>query len=252
MNWEDGSLGDGLEKAYGAMGRELAGKIRPIVSVNLSRGRVHHFLREQETHAPSDYVWRVAEVYQRTNEYVHQVQVAKADEVWQPLYDKLMRWAYCLQRKGYHQSWTELEMTVAECAADAGAQIISSHFPFDTEFDGWAYTLLRYTSLKQLNRSKQQKRVPDTQLIELDVVLTRPQVPTGMTEVQRSNWHCDLLNGIERLATPARREVLLLRYYDNLTYEEIAKRMGRSIGAVYKLHFEAIEELKEFFEEDNS
>src|SRR5688572_22942532 len=99
MNWEDGNLDNGLEKAYGAMGRELAGKIRPIVSVNLARGRVHHFLREREAHTPAGYVSRVAEIYDRTCDYVHEVQVVRSEEVWQPLYDKLMRWAFCLHRK---------------------------------------------------------------------------------------------------------------------------------------------------------
>ena len=142
-------------------------------------------------------------------------------------------------------------MTAAECAADAGAQIIGSHFPYDTEFDAWAYTLLRYTWLKQLNRGKQQKRIPETKLVELDVLLPRLNIVGGMSDEQRSNWRFDLIAGMERLATAGRREVLWLRYFENLTYEEIAARMGRTISAVYKLHFEAIEELKRFFGEDD-
>lgn len=252
MNWEGGNLEVGLEKAYGAMGQELAGRIRPIIAVNLARGRVHHFLREREAHTPAGYVSRVAEIYDRTCGYVHEVQVVRSEAVWKPLYDKLMRWACCLHRKGYHHSWAEVEMTAAECAADAGAEIVGSHFPYDTEFDAWAYMLLRYTSLKQLNRSKQQKRVPEAKLVELDVLLPRLNVPLGMSDVQRCNWQFDLMVGMDKLATVARREVLLLRYFENMTYDEIAKRMGRTIGAVYKLHFEAIEELKQFFGDDDT
>lgn len=250
MSWEDGNLEDSLERAYGVMARELVGEIRPIIAVNLSRGRVRHFLQGQGTREPRDYVWQVAEIYERTHDYVQEVQVVKSEAVWQPLYGKLMRWSRCFQRKGGHRSWAEVEVRATECAADAAAQIIGSHFPYDTEFDAWAYTLLRYTSLKQLNRSKQQKRVPEGMLVELDLLLPRLNVPTEMSDVQRSNWRFDLLRGMDRLATPARREVLVLRYFENLTYDEIARKMGRTIGAVYKLHFEAIEELKDFFRED--
>lgn len=250
-NWEDKNLESCFEDAFGTMRRELAREIRPIIQINMSRGRVRRFLKEG-MHQPGDYVWRVAEIYERTNAYVREVQVERSEVVWQPLYGKLKRWACSLQRKGYHNSWRNVTMTAAECAADAGAQIVSSHFPYDTEFDAWAYMLLRYTWLKQLNQGKQLKRVPEEKLVELDVMLPWLNVPVGMSDVQRSNWRFDLLRGIEQLATEARREVVMLRYFENMTYEEIAKRMGRTIGAVYKLHFEAIEELKIFLGEDNT
>jgi RNA polymerase sigma factor (sigma-70 family) len=250
MTWEDGDLQEGLERAFGGMERELVKQLRPIISVNLARGRVRHFLEGQDEVRPGDYVWRVAEIYGRTRPYVYEVQVVKSEVVWQPLYHKLKRWAVGLQRSSFHREWFEVEQLAAEGATDAATQIIASHFPYDTEFDAWAYTLLRYTLLKQFNRSKRQKQVPEEKLVDLDTLLPRLGNTAGLSEEQLSNWRFDLLAAMERLTTPARRQVLWLRYFEGCNYEEIAVQLNRTIGAVYKLHFEAIVELRKYFGEN--
>jgi RNA polymerase sigma factor (sigma-70 family) len=55
----------------------------------------------------------------------------------------------------------------------------------------------------------------------------------------------------ERLSTalgkmnPRQREVIYLKYYENLTYEEIATIMGISVKGTYKLMYRAIDTLRE-------
>jgi len=47
---------------------------------------------------------------------------------------------------------------------------------------------------------------------------------------------------------PARqREVIFLKYYNNLSYEEIAGIMGIEQDSVYKLTYKALEKLQKLF-----
>lgn len=56
-----------------------------------------------------------------------------------------------------------------------------------------------------------------------------------------------LLDAIERLP-PAQREVVLLRFFGERPLAEVAKSMGRSVGAVKQLQFRALTRLSEMVE----
>ena len=58
-----------------------------------------------------------------------------------------------------------------------------------------------------------------------------------------------LANSIARLR-PDDREVLVLRNFKELSFEQVAKEMGRSVGATRVLWLRAVKRLREVYEED--
>lgn len=54
-----------------------------------------------------------------------------------------------------------------------------------------------------------------------------------------------LADALDKL-TPKQREVIYLRYFEELDYEEIAALMDISVKGLYKLHYRALDSLKEF------
>ena len=98
MIWEEQALAAALQQAIQSVaaqnGKALARTITPIILANMDRGRVHNFLDGQENGQPEEYVWRVLAYYQKWQPYLAQIQEERQPDLWQPLYEKLKRWAY--------------------------------------------------------------------------------------------------------------------------------------------------------------
>jgi RNA polymerase sigma-70 factor (ECF subfamily) len=66
--------------------------------------------------------------------------------------------------------------------------------------------------------------------------------PSGLLEAHEQSLH--LARVLDEL--PAHyREVLVLRHFEDLSHEEVAQRMSRSVGAVRMLWFRALADLRE-------
>ena len=59
-----------------------------------------------------------------------------------------------------------------------------------------------------------------------------------------------LANALERLP-PDYREVIILRHLEELTFPQVAERMGRSLNSVQKLWLRGLARLREVFGEGN-
>ncbi|MCX7834267.1 MAG: sigma-70 family RNA polymerase sigma factor [Ignavibacteria bacterium] len=72
----------------------------------------------------------------------------------------------------------------------------------------------------------------------------------ALTEIQRKEKEKFVRNAIENLP-PQQRSVFILRFYENLTYDEISEILGTSIGGLKANYFHAIKNIKLFFEKNN-
>ena len=105
---------------------------------------------------------------------------------------------------------------------------------YDSErpFFPWFYKLLKNLCLDHLKRRSRIQEVP----LEEDRVLRDEQEDREMKEV--------LWKGIECLPVE-QREVILLRYFQQLSYQEIAEITGKPVGTVMSSLYYAKKRLKE-------
>lgn len=241
------------EEEIGVAARTL----RPILEGNLEACRIQRFLDEQEDGEAlaaylRRYVHRVATHYDRWHEHVHRVQVAKATEVWEPLYVLLQKWAYAfLRRRNFAAEGGRYEHALA-CAGEAAAALIDARFPYDVHFERWAYVILQNICRRYIDRHWSSTDAMDRAAVPLDEWEDWTQNladPGAERDVDRVALRHDLLQAIEDLASDARMELILLHYFQQLSLGEIADRMGRKRNAIYKLHFDALDNLSKIWQE---
>ncbi|GIV62313.1 MAG: RNA polymerase sigma24 factor [Rhodothermaceae bacterium] len=108
-------------------------------------------------------------------------------------------------------------------------------------FKAWLFTIARNQCLNQLRRKHRQ--VP----LEPDAVplLRSPDVPAAHME---KSEQVELVNRFLERLKPDYREVLILREYQNLSYEEIAAVTRSTLSAVKSRLFKARRKLADFME----
>ncbi len=237
---------DSLEQALQALanekGRELAGRLRPILLANLDRGRIEGFTGGKPE-LVREYVWRVADGFIRHSTYLHDIQSTKASEDWEPLFKQMQLWAYnFLIRKGSIPGLGTQEISF-ECATEAALSLVNAHFPYDIAFEAWAHIIVQNACRKYFRQGQRKSAIPEENFVDLDDMLDNLADPASGEREQPNNLAADLLDAISRLPE-TRRHVIEAIYFDGLRPAEIAKEMGKSVGAVHSLLFNTLRDLR--------
>ncbi len=231
-----------LESLAGERGKEIVRKIRPILFTNLDRDRIQGFV-DGKVDRTREYVWQVANVYVSLNGYLHQLQSEKRPRVWEPLFERMRTWAYnFLVRKGFTADETTQDLAT-ECATEAAVNILGAHFPYDTEFDSWAHVIVQNACRKFIRTGMKKSAIPEESIIELDDELASLNDPPIENRQSAQEPVTDLREALVQLSN-SRRQVLELIYFEGLPPEEVAQKMGKSVGAIYSLQFNAIQDLR--------
>ena len=130
-------------------------------------------------------------------------------------------------------------MIAEECATEAALRILDAHFPYDTEFEPWAYTIVSMSCLRFFRDGTKKSVIPPQNLVELDEEL--PDLDTA--RLMEGTDQSDLLDAISELPD-ARRQVIQLHYFKGMSLPEIANTLGKSAGATHSLHFNALRDLR--------
>ena len=235
-----------LENVDSQRGDSFTARIRPIVFKNFTDGRLDFFLANTPNAIPHHYVWLVVNKYEQLKPYIQRVQLERNSTEWGALYTRLQKWSYSfLKKNGLYPCEGTSRMAV-DCATDAAITLLQAHFPYDTDFDPWAYNFVKYTCLKSIQKAAQQ-----TKYIQENIFQEGLLEPQSDPKANRKKWalYLDVINALMSL-TENRRQVLVLRYECGLSSKEIAFRMGKSVSAVDKLHFDAIKQLRQLLHID--
>ncbi|MEM7118963.1 MAG: sigma factor-like helix-turn-helix DNA-binding protein [Chloroflexota bacterium] len=111
--------------------------------------------------------------------------------------------------------------------------------------------LLQNISRQYMNRQINPKSVETA--VELDARddwLNNILDPQGETEQQQFILRQDLNRALMQLSSDARRQFIQLYYFEHLTFPEIARRLDRKENALYKLHHDALKNLRKIFHEN--
>ena len=233
-------LEDCLQSVAQQRGEGFAATLRPILITNLERGRIDHYLNGHVRAQLSEYVWRVAGYFELLGPYIDQVQKTKSQDVWEPLFRTLRTWAYRILNRTPASS-RDLNQLSLEYAAAAAERILTAHFPYDTEFEPWAYVLLRNVCREHLRR---EKRIPVS--ISDESMSTLPD-PTHIDRERLRALRLELLDAVQLLSSDARRQFIMLYYFQGYSLSEVAHNLNRSMSAIYKLHFDALTELRKIW-----
>jgi RNA polymerase sigma factor (sigma-70 family) len=233
-------------------GSELAAAVAPIIFTNLDKGRLQTYL-ERESCSPDDYVERVANKYEKWHDHVCAVQIEKRTDVWQPLYEQLQKWAFgYLSRMSYpnYVSQDEKLEQAQACAAETAVVLIDAFFPYDVNFEPWACVVLHNVVRKQIERRIKPRLRAQNKEVEVDAYddwLPNLLDPAGQDAQHLAELRADLLNAIAQLASEDRQRLIILHYFESKTFKQIAAQMGKNQNTLYKLHYDALENLRKIW-----
>jgi RNA polymerase sigma factor (sigma-70 family) len=235
-------LEQALERLAETRGDELARQVKPILLANLDRGRIQRFLDGNPDQIQA-YVWQVADSFSTLHAYLQKLQTKRDPEAWSPLYERMQTWAYnFFLRKNFAADDRTREIAI-ECANEAAMQLLNSHFPYDTDFDPWAHILVQNTSRKFIHNSLKKSIVPQEKQVDLEDDLADLNDPSLEAQMLMTELGVELDSALAQLSE-ARRDVIRMLYFDGMEMEEIAQKLGKSVGAVYSLHFNALGDLR--------
>jgi RNA polymerase sigma factor (sigma-70 family) len=220
----------------------MARQIRPILFTNLDRGRIRRFTDGRTDLIPV-YVWHVAERFSELNGYLHLLQSERSIEVWGPLFERMQTWAYNFFLRKNFAANKETQEIAVECATDAAISLLSAHFPYDTDFDAWAHIIVQNSCRKFIHKALKKSAVPDGNKVDLQDDLVNPDDPLPDIQVLQKESGAELENALAQLSDE-RRSVIKLIFFDELEPEEVARKLGKSVGAVYSLQFHGLRDLR--------
>lgn len=119
------------------------------------------------------------------------------------------------------------------------------NFRGDSSFYTWLYRIAVNVALNTV----QKKRVKDfLQLDELFEESLPSDVQTDAS-VLAQEYQTILERAIETLP-PKQRAVFMMRYYDEMTYEEMARTLKQSEGGLKANYFHAVKKIQEYFRKE--
>jgi RNA polymerase sigma factor (sigma-70 family) len=243
MSLESEKIQLALEEAINALAESRdVGKIKPILYANLDRGRIQAYT-EGKTDQVFAYVWLVAETFASLNPLLHSLQAEKSTEAWAPLFERMQNWAYSFfLKKGFAADKATSDIA-SECSTEAAVSLISAYFPYDTEFDAWAHIIVQNSCRKFMEKAFRKSIVPQENIVELDDNLISAEELLLEMQTLRSEQETEIAHALAQLSE-ARRNVIHYIYFDELDAEEAAQKMGKTVGAIYSLQFNALQDLR--------
>lgn len=235
-----------IEKALELLARqgseEVVNQIRPILFANLDRDRIYGFTEDKVVRV-QEYVKRVFHIYADRNLYIHSVQIERSTLVWEPLFKQMQAWAYhfFLSKNFYPGEATQA--IASGCATEAALHVLSAYFPYDTDFEPWVCVIVHNTCLKWMRKETNKSVIPSQNILEMDETLNDLADPAFLDQRGATDLAGDLLDVISELSSE-RRQVIELLYFDDLSPAEVAAKMGKSVGAIYNLKFNAFNDLR--------
>lgn len=110
-----------------------------------------------------------------------------------------------------------------------------SSFQFDSKFSSWLYRLVTNASIDHLRRSRSRRRPPTLRLEAGPTAeahaLADTSVPDPRKALENEEWASQIHASIQKLS-PKLRVITVLRYQQNLSYEELAETLEISLGTV--------------------
>jgi RNA polymerase sigma factor (sigma-70 family) len=227
----------------------FASEVKCILETNFDRGRINSFIEGNLDQVPG-YVERVITYYSKLKSYIQELQVERTTHLWEPLFKKMHKWAYNYFLKKNFKNSLDTQEIAYECATEAAINILSARFPYDTDFEPWAYVIVQHACLKYIRKATRTSVVPSQNLVSLDSVLSFLKDPIAPQLERQRELKDELMKMISELPE-ARQRVIELLYLEEMPPAEVAKIMGKNVSAIYSLRFNALNDLQKNYKNRN-
>ena len=242
---------DSLTKVAMKQGEEIVNQIKPILMKNIGKKRLNVFLEGNPDYLEA-YIQVIVENYRLYHSYIYSLQVARDNEVWKPLLDKIETISFAFFRRKNFDNSIQTHEIAKECTSKAAEAIMNANFPYDTSFDAWVVKIVQNKCLKYMAEEMEKRKIPADQQVELNEEMEifdgSPDVLHQIEEVER---HAVIEKALKQISK-ARRDAIVLKYFDNLSSEDIAKQLGKSIDAVYCLQFNGLRDLRKILAQNRN
>lgn len=226
---------------------QLHHKILVVLHRSVEYGRANRVLGDNpDNNACDEYVAQIITHYEKHHFLVTCLEKGET-EAWALVMEKIQRWASgFLKRQGIHGNLRK--SSVKECVTNAVLAYLSGVYHYDTDFDPWLCVLVQNVCLKYIKEQRHPNQIQQEEAISYEQ--SRFPIETlidgGASHSQQlKDIRLMLLEAIEGLSSEARKELILLYYFHGYSFKEFASKTNRTLNAVYKLHFDAINELRE-------
>lgn len=247
----NGELIEALEAALTSftdeLGAETIAALHPILLANHAKGRVHRFTEGNPARI-GNYIRKVAGIYRKYHDYLVKVQIELDETVWEELFLKIQNYAQSyFIRKRFDPAQVKNEFAFGQ-DSEAVMVIFKAQFPYDTEFDAWVKVIVQYCCLKYMRSIYgNNDSIPNIDDLENTIAKMVREKNEEEKQVDKEDYS-DLYDAIPKLKGQ-RRTIIVLRYIKNLSLEEVAERLGKTMPATYSLHFRALSDLRKILEE---
>jgi RNA polymerase sigma factor, sigma-70 family len=234
---------ESLNHLAASKGKDISNELKPILLKNLSNGRAQTYIENNFAHL-DEYLNLLFEKFNRWHNYIHKVQDQRDPLVWNQLFPQLITFAYAFFiRKGFDSGSNTYDYA-QESATNAATALLNANFPYDIDFDPWAHRIVQIHCLRFMRDEMRKREIPADNLIELsDEIETNQDEQDALQPMLEAELQAAIAAALEQLPQ-ARQDVIRWRYFDQLSYDEIASRMGKSLDAVYGLQFNALREMQ--------
>lgn len=231
-----------LQQVQVELGGALADAIKPVLYINNQRCRIRQYKNLNPTGTVQDYVFQVANYYVMDHDYLDDVQRYKTRETWGPLLEKIRQWTYPFLGRWNLTETTRTAFTL-EIAQEAGLEIVRSHYPYDSEFDGWACIITHHVCSKFMKRFGASVVLDHIDLSEADewflnsddLLQSDPEIVFAKKQL--------LLDAVTQLSE-IQKNVIWRFYFEGWSLPQIANHLGISTNTIYKRHFDALKQLR--------
>ena len=233
---------------------EHIGEIRAIIQRNVASGRFQHVKNYRGGHLTvGEYARQVISNYLESYPLVSGL-IAEEGRAWQSLWEMLFVAAYhklCSYGWDREQAWGRAQ----EVTQEACIQIHGSSYPWDCPFDAWALTILIHIIKRQYKRTTSPLDVPGMtqtpQALRQESLEGEEYGDRGVAKasIEQNGFravedHEMLTVAIRQLPSAAQREVIIALFFEGLSVNEIAVRLGKTPQAIYNLKHRALAKLK--------
>ena len=218
-----------------------------IILHNMAQRRRDAFAAAEEARALDEYCRRVCETFQANHVKIARLQEEKDPQAWQELLEQMYQWVLSILRKQasqvHHISLLEWGWEITHLA---GLALASARYPYDCQFEAWAYTIVRHTTLNEIRRhltlQAQLENRAETfgDLTDIDFQLKELYQITPLF----MDDHEALKEGLLQLPD-VQRLVIIMHYFEDYSLSEIAKILEKSPNAVYQAHFHGLKKLRQ-------
>lgn len=226
---------------------QLNQKIQTLLHRSVEYDRATRVLGEDPNDkACHEYVAQVAANYLECHEVVNRLE-RKDPEEWNLAVKKIYRWANGFMKQ-WHIHGPLRKQAVEECVPNAVLAFLTSTYHYDTEFDAWFCVLVQNVCRKYIKEQRHPNQTAEAEALSYDrfEFLLEVLADNEAIDSQRAReLRAILLEAVEKLSSEGRKEIIIRHYFEGYSFKEIAKIMDRSLNAVYKLHFDALKELRD-------